>query len=104
MDTGANSVEEGIAAQHTAADADSAENLRLIAHTDLPQFNPHLKHCRQIFYELTEIDPSVRRKIEEHFVVVKGIFCVDQFRIEPVPADLFHWQMRIASFSLAPFF
>ena len=76
-------------AKRSAADADSAQNLRLVAHADLAQLDSGLKHACKVFYQLAEIHPSVRRKIEQNLIVVKGIFRIDQLHFQTVLADLF---------------
>ena len=77
-----------LAAQRPAADADSAENLGLVAHTDLPQLDTRLEHRREIAHQLTEINPSVRGKIIQHLIVIKCIFRTDQLHWKPVLSDL----------------
>ena len=42
----------------------SLPDLCLVPHTDLPQLNSGPEHARQVFDQLTEINPSVRRKIK----------------------------------------
>ena len=57
-------------AQRTAADTDTTENLRLISHTDLTQFDTCLEDRCQIFYQFPEIDSSVCGKIKQDLVIV----------------------------------
>ena len=51
-----------MAAKRSAADANSAEDLCLIADTDLAKLDSRLKDSRQILYQLTEINSSVGGK------------------------------------------
>ena len=62
-----------MAAQRAAADTDTSENLRLISHTDLTQFDTCLEDRCQIFYQFPEIDSSVCGKIKQDLVIVKRI-------------------------------
>src|SRR5699024_2731794 len=76
-------------AQRPSADSHSAEDLCLITHTNLAQFDTRLKHSRQILDQLTKIDSSVCRKIKEHLVVVKGILRIDQLHLQLMGTDFF---------------
>ena len=78
-----------VTAKHSAADADSAQNLRLVAHADLAQLDSRFKNACKVFYQLAEIHTSVRRKIEQNLIVVKGIFRIDQLHFQTVLADFF---------------
>ena len=76
-------------AQRSAADADSAQNLRLVAHADLAQLDPRFENTCKILYQLSEIHSSVCRKIKQNLIVVKGIFRIDQLHFQTVLVDLF---------------
>ena len=69
-------------AKLSSADSDTAHDLCLIADTDLAKFNPRAENRRKIFYQFTEIDTSVRRKIKEQFIIVKRILCFYKFHIQ----------------------
>ena len=43
----------------------------------------------QILDKLTEIDSSIRRKIKQQLIVIKGVFCIDQLHLQFMLADLF---------------
>ena len=77
-----------MAAQRTSANTDSSHQFRLVAHTDLPQLDPCAEHACQILHQLSEVDSSIRRKIEQYLVVVKSILGIDQFHLQSVTADL----------------
>ena len=77
-----------MAAKRSSADADSAEDLRLIADTDLAKLDSRLKDCRQILYQLAEINSSVGGKVKQHFVIVKRILCIDQLHLQVMCPDL----------------
>ena len=80
----------GMAAQFPAADSNSSQNFGFIPHADLPQLDSGLEHAGQVLDQLPEIDSAVRRKIEQHFVVIEGIFRVDQL----------HFQLMLLNFLL----
>ena len=77
-----------MAAKRSAADANSAEDLCLIADTDLAKLDSRLKDSRQILYQLTEINSSVGGKVKQHLVIVKRILCIDQLHLQVVRPDL----------------
>ena len=83
-----------MAAKRPSADADAPHNLRLIPHPDLAQLNPRLKHRRQIFHKLPEIDPPVRGKIKQHLIVVKCIFRIDQLHLQLMLFDLLQADLK----------
>ena len=58
--------------ERTTTDTDATQNLRLIPDANLAQLDPRLKDCRQILDKLTEIDSSIRRKIKQQLIVIKG--------------------------------
>ena len=77
-----------MAAESPAADADSPEQLGLVPHTDLAQLNPHPEHRSQILDQLTEVDPAVRREVEEYLAAVKGVFHIHQLHLQLMFPDL----------------
>ena len=79
----------GIAAQRSSADADTAQDLGLITDTDLPKLNTGLEHRCQIFHQFTEINSSVSGKVKQHFVIIKGVLCIDELHLQPMLLDLF---------------
>ena len=76
-------------AQASSADSDASQNLRLIPDSDLTQLNSRTEHTGQILNQLPEIDPSVRRKVKQHFIVIKRILCLNQFHLQAVLFDFF---------------
>ena len=64
--------------ERTTTDTDATQNLRLIPDANLAQLDPRLKDRRQILDKLTEIDSSIRRKIKQQLIVIKGVFCMDR--------------------------
>ena len=75
--------------ERTTTDTDATQNLRLIPDANLAQLDPRLKDRRQILDKLTEIDSSIRRKIKQQLIVIKGVFCIDQLHLQFMLADLF---------------
>ena len=51
-----------MAAKRSSADAVPAEDLGLVAHTDLPKLDSGMENSGQIFYKIAEINPSVCRE------------------------------------------
>src|SRR5699024_3287947 len=78
----------GMAAEGTAADTDASQDFGLIPDADLAQFNPGLEDRGQILYQFPEVHPPVRGNIEQDFVVVKGVFRVDELHVQIVGGDL----------------
>ena len=79
----------GMAAKPPPADTDPSQDFGFIPHADLTQFDPRLKHTCQILYQLPEVDPSVCCKIKQHFIVIKGIFRINELHVQPMLADFF---------------
>lgn len=77
-----------MAAQWPSADTDSAKDLGLVTDTDLSQLDAGLENGSQVFYQKTEINAPVCRKIEEDFIVVKGIFRLDQLHVQVMLENL----------------
>ena len=78
-----------MAAKLSSADSHAADDLCLVADTDLAKLDSGLENGGQVFYQLTEIDSSVSREIKEHLVVVKGVFRVDELHLQLVLANFF---------------
>ena len=76
-----------MAAQRAAAYADPPHNLGFVPDADLAQLDSGLEYAGQILYQLPEINPSVRCKIKENLIVVKGILCVDQLHLQAMIPD-----------------
>ena len=79
----------GMTAQWSSTDTDAAQNLCLIPDADLPQLDTGTEHAGQILYQLAEIDASVRGKIKQYLVIIKGILCLDQLHFQSVLFNLF---------------
>ncbi len=84
----------GVTAQRSAANPDSPQNLGLIPHTDLTQFNTGFKHSRQILHQFPEINTTIRSKIEQNLIVVKSIFRIYQFHLQTMLLDLFKTDLK----------
>ena len=76
-------------AQWPSTNTDSTTDLGLISHADLTKFNTGAEHTSQIFYQFPEINSSICCKIKKQFIVVKCIFCIDQFHLKSMLVDLF---------------
>ncbi len=76
-------------AKRPPADTNTAHDLRLIPDADLPQFNPGLEHTGQILHQFPEINATVRRKIKQNLIVVKGILRINELHIQLMLFDLF---------------
>ena len=74
--------QECCAAQSSAANADAAEHFRFITDTDLPQFDTHTEHCRQLFYQFTEVYTTVRGKVKDQFILIECHFHIHQFHVQ----------------------
>ena len=76
MDTGINSDKNVLQQRLRPADTNTTHDFGLVPHADLPQFNPRLKYRGQIFYQLPEVDSSLRGKIKQNLIIVKSILAV----------------------------
>ena len=79
----------GGAAKGPAAHAKTADEARLVADTDLPQFDAGVEHGGQVPHQFPEIHPPLGSEIKEQFGMVKGILRVHQTHIQLVQCDLF---------------
>lgn len=70
-----------------ARTSDPVQLFRLVAHPDLPQLDPGVKHGSQITYQLTEIDTAVCGKEENDLAHVEGILDGDQFHRQLILLD-----------------
>ena len=93
-----------MAAKLSSADPDSSADLRLISYTDLAKFDPGTEYRCQILYQFTEINSSVCGKVKQHFIVVKGIFCIDQLHLQSMLVDLFQTNLKCFFFFFAILF
>ena len=73
-----------VAAQRPSTDADTTADLCLITDTNLTQLDTSLEHTCQILYQFAEVDTSIRRKIEQHLVIIKRILRIDQLHFQTV--------------------
>ena len=81
-------------AEASAADTDTAHDLRLITDTNLAQFDTCLEYRSQILYQLTEINSSVCCKVKKDFIVVKCIFRINQLHLKTMLPDLFKTNLK----------
>src|SRR3989344_5620219 len=75
-------------AQLAAAYAIPADDLGLVANTDLFQFDPDTKNPRQIFDQTAEIHPAFGNEKENNLAAIEGIFGLDHLHIERAFIDL----------------
>ena len=71
---------------HTAG-SQSADDLGLIARTDLTQFNPAFEHRRQLLEQLAEINPFVCDIDKNDFAAVQRVFTADQIHLQVQPLN-----------------
>src|SRR5699024_11456821 len=71
-----------MAAQLSAADSNPSKDFGFISHTDLPKFDPGLKHSRQILYQFSEVNPSVCCKVKQDFIIIKCILYIDKLHFQ----------------------
>ena len=90
-----------MAAKISSAYAYAAYDLCLVSYSHLAQLDPRLKNSGQIFYQLPEIYPSVRCKIKQDFIVIKGIFRIDQLHLKSVFFYLFLADLKGVFFFLS---
>ena len=76
------------AAQFTAAAAQTANHLRLIAHADLAQLNAGAEHACEVLDQLAEVHTAVCGEVKQQFVHVKGAFRGDKVHFQTAILDL----------------
>ena len=81
-------VQKLIAAVRAAADADAAEHLRLITHTNLAQLDAVAEHGGQILDQLTEIHAPVGREEKHGLVALEAALHIDELHVQAVLGDL----------------
>ena len=89
-----------VTAQLSSADTDSSKNLCLITDTDLTQLDSCLKHGRQILHQFTEVNSSVSGKVKQYFIIIKGIFRINQLHLKTMLPDLFKTNLKCFFFFL----
>ena len=92
-----------MAAQRSSADADTTHDLGLVSHTYLAQLYTGLKYTCKVLYQLSEVNSSVCCEIEQHLIIVKGIFRIDQLHFQVVLFDLFLADLKCFFFFLFVF-
>ena len=81
-------VEEFLAAEGSAAYAESADHLGLVTHADLPKFNAGAENGGQVLDQFTEINAPVRREEKQKLAAVKGALRRDKLHLQPMRSDL----------------
>ena len=81
-------VEVGRAAQLTAAAAEAADHLRLVAHADLAQLDTGAEHAGEILDQLAEVYAAVRSEVEQQLVHVERAFRGHEVHFQAAVLDL----------------
>ena len=61
----------------------------VVADAYLPQLDSCAEHRSQILYQLTEVNASIRRKIKQKLIIVKGVLRIDQLHFQSMLCDFF---------------
>lgn len=77
------------AATRSAAHRKRAAHLGVVALVYLAQLDSHAEYGRQRAHQVPEIDPPVRREVEDELGAVEGVFRVDELHVEPELRRLF---------------
>src|SRR5690606_13328731 len=85
--------EEARAAELAAADADAADELRLVAGADLLQLDAGLESRRELLDEIAEVDPAGRREVDDDLVAAELDVALEDRHLElelvdAAPGDL----------------
>ena len=83
-----------MAAQRTTTDTNTTQNLSLITYTDLTKFDSCLKYRSQILNQLSKVNSSVCGKIKQNLIIIKGIFCINQFHVQLMLPNLFQTNLK----------
>ena len=89
------------AAERTAADADAAEHLCLIAHTDLAQLDAVAEHGGEILDQLAEVNAPVGREEEHGLVALEAALDVHELHIQTVLGDFLLADLKRLFFAAA---
>ena len=81
-------VQELGTAEGPAADAQAAQHLGLVPHTDLPQLDAGMDGAGQVLHQGPEVHPAFRREEEEHLVSLKAVLRLHQLHLQAVGGDL----------------
>ena len=78
-----------MAAQRSAADAHTAQDLGLIAHADLAKLDSCAEDARKVLDQVTEVDAAVGCEVKEYLAVVKCVLSLDELHLKSALRDLF---------------
>ena len=79
--------QERAAADGPAAGPQASQHFGLVPHADLPKFDAHFEHARQILHQFPEIHPAVGGEIEDNLAVIEGVFHAHQLHIQLMLGD-----------------
>ena len=85
-------------AKFSSTDSNPTHDLCLITDTDLAQLDSGPENRCKIFYQLAEIDTSVRRKIKEQLIIVKRVLRLHQLHIKLMFCYLFQADLKCLFF------
>ena len=85
---GQEAVEERRAAEGSAADAETAQHLRLVTHADLAQLDACAEHRREILHQLTEVHATFGGEEEYDLVALKITGNIHQLHVQLMLGDL----------------
>ena len=81
-------VQELGTAEGPAADAQAAQHLGLVPHTDLPQLDAGMDGAGQVLHQGPEVHPPVGGEEEQDLVPLEAILRLHQLHVQPVLGDL----------------
>ena len=94
-------VQKLAAAVRTAADADAAEHLRLVAHADLAQLDAVAEHGGEILDQLAEVNTPVGREEEHSLVALEAALDVHELHIQTMLGDFLLADLKRLFFAAA---
>ncbi len=77
-----------MAAVIAAAHRQAAQHPAFIPDSDLPEFDPNLEDRHQVFHQLPEIHPDIRRKKEDDLRFAEQEVCCNQLHVQIALGDL----------------
>ena len=92
-------VEKFAAAEGTAANAQTADQLCLVAHADLTQLNARAQDGGQLLDQLAEVHAPVGGEKEENLAAVKGILRRDELHFQPESGNFLLADLHCALFA-----
>ncbi len=92
-----------VATDRLAAVAVIGLEFRLVADTDLPQFDARVEGSREFFDEFAKVDALLGKKVEDDALATEQVFDIDELHLQPAVGDGFAGGVELATLVLVDF-